>query len=68
MAADTAAKRLSAMQLGLPWRGPAVVPSGTVTSAERAAGLGLYSGIPGGGAPTNKIPVIVYYYRQQGIA
>ena len=47
MSADTAAKRLSAMNLGMPWRGNAVIPSGTVTSGERAAVLKMYSGIPG---------------------
>ena len=29
----------------LPWRGVKVVPSGTVTAAERAAFIFLYSGI-----------------------
>lgn len=45
MAADTAIKRLSAMNLTLPWRGPAVIPSGTVDAGERAAALHLYSGV-----------------------
>lgn len=45
MAADTAAKRLSAMNQMCPWRGPAVVPSsGIVDDSERAAVLYLYSG------------------------
>ena len=44
MAADTAAKRLSAMNQMNPWRGPAVIPSGTVDDSERAAVLFLYSG------------------------
>lgn len=47
MAADTAIKRLSAMNIGMPWRGTAVVPSGTVDAGERAAGIQLYSGITG---------------------
>ena len=45
MAIDTAAKRFSMQALLLPWRGVKVVPSGTVTAAERAAFIFLYSGI-----------------------
>ena len=48
MAADTAAKRYAAMLPLCPWRPLAVVPSGTVDDAERATGLYLYAGIPGG--------------------
>ena len=52
MAIDTAQKRFSIMHLSMPWRGPAVVPTGTVDAAERVAFLNYYSGIalapPGG--------------------
>ncbi len=49
MAADSAQKRLSAMNIGCPWRGCNTVPSGTVDDEERASVIYLYSGIPGGG-------------------
>ena len=45
MAIDTPQKRFSMQALALPWRGVKVVPSGTVTAAERAAFIFLYSGI-----------------------
>ena len=48
MAADTAQKRYSAYDLTLPWRGPRVVPTGTVDAGARAAAFGLYAGITGG--------------------
>jgi hypothetical protein len=58
MAIDTAAKRLSAMNTMCPWRGCAVVPSGTVNDSERATVLLLYSGFDyagdDGGAPVMK--------------
>jgi hypothetical protein len=44
MAADTAEKRFSAMQMGLPWRGVNVTPS-TVDQDERQAVMFWYSGI-----------------------
>jgi len=47
MAADVPSKRLSAMLMGLPWRGVAIIPSGTVDAGERAAGIELYAGITG---------------------
>lgn len=46
MAADTAAKRRSAMLLSLPFRGTAY-PQATHDSAQRAALVWLYAGIPG---------------------
>lgn len=54
MAADTAQKRYSAYDLGTPWRGVRVLPSGTVDAPARTAQLWLYSGVPGvvGTAPT----------------
>jgi hypothetical protein len=52
MGVDTAAKRFSIMNLGSPWRGPMIVPSGTVNAAERLAFLYLYNGIPAGGLVT----------------
>ena len=52
MAADTAAKRLSAVNLGNPVvRGFGVYPVGSSTAGTRAAGLYLYSGIGGGDPP-----------------
>ena len=45
MAIDTQAKRFSMQALLRPWRGVKVVPSGTVTAAERAAFIFLYGGI-----------------------
>src|SRR5262245_23094532 len=56
MAADTAAKRLSAVNIGSPWRGVGVVPSGTVDAGERAAAIFLYA-LAGGAvvvAPTRR--------------
>lgn len=44
MAADTAAKRLSAMNDGCVWRGVAVVPSGASSAAERRAAFYYYGG------------------------
>lgn len=54
---DTAAKRASAFNLAGPWRGPMVVPSGTIDDSERAAAMFLYSGFDyagddGGGGGT----------------
>jgi hypothetical protein len=45
MAIDTAAKRFSAMNLLCPWRGVAVVPTGTIGAAARQTVRWLYSGI-----------------------
>ena len=50
MAADTAAKRYSAMDLGGPWRGLTVVPNATIPQGERQAAMFLYSGILASGA------------------
>lgn len=65
MAIDTPQKRFSIMHLAMPWRGPAVVPTGTVDAAERAAFLNYYSGIalsaPAGGG---SIPHFMHHYRQ----
>jgi len=59
MAADTALKRYSAMNISCPWRGLNVVPQAASTGAERAAAMFLYSGVspsqPGGGAATDFI-------------
>ena len=52
MAVDTPQKRFSLINLTMPWRGTSVVPSGTVTAAERAAFIFLYSGIALSGAVT----------------
>lgn len=45
MAVDTAAKRFSAMNVHCPWRGVAVLPSGTVGAPARLAVRWLYAGI-----------------------
>lgn len=45
MAADTAAKRYSAMNLACPWRGLNVVPDGAIPQGERQAVMWTYSGI-----------------------
>lgn len=64
MAADTAAKRYSAMVLGDPWRPVAPLPTGTVDAAERAAILGLYAGIAGGTPPgTTGAPLMLYHHH-----
>lgn len=43
MAADTARKRFSAMNRGLPWRGLNVLPDATVPASARRALLYLYA-------------------------
>lgn len=64
---DTPQKRFSAMHLAMPWRGPAIVPTGTVNAAERVTFLNYYSGIalaaPGGGSP---IAVKSIYFHLAG--
>lgn len=47
MAADTAAKRYSAMNIGSPWRGLNIVPA-AIDQAQRQAVMFLYSGILAG--------------------
>ncbi len=50
MAADTALKRYSAMNIGCPWRGILPIPDATTSAADRAVVVFLYSGIAGGAA------------------
>lgn len=45
MAADTPAKRYSAMSIASPWRGLNVVPDAAIPQGERQAAMYLYSGI-----------------------
>lgn len=45
MAIDSPQKRFSAMNHASPWRGPSVLPTGTIGAAQRQAALLLYSGI-----------------------
>ena len=57
MAIDTAQKRASAMLVGLPFRGPLLVPDATIDDSDRAHVAYLYSGFDyagddGGGAAT----------------
>ena len=42
---DTAAKRISGVHVGMPWRGLGYFPTGAVDQAERQAFIFLYSGI-----------------------
>lgn len=52
MAADTAAKRFSAMNVTCPWRGLNVVPDVAIPQGERQAVMFMYSGIlAAGGTP-----------------
>lgn len=52
MAADTAAKRYSAMNISSPWRGLNVVPNAVISLGERQAVMFFYSGIDfSGGTP-----------------
>lgn len=44
MAADTALKRYSAMNLSAPWRGLNVSPDVTIPAGERAAAFYYYGG------------------------
>ena len=46
MAADTAKKRYSAMNIGCSWRGQLPLPDGVTGSGDRAMLLFLYAGIP----------------------
>jgi len=45
MAADTAAKRYSAMNIKNPWRRLSVVPNVAIPQGERQAVMFMYSGI-----------------------
>lgn len=45
MSIDTALKRRSIIQIGLPWRDRLPTPDGTFTSADRYMLAGLYSGL-----------------------
>ncbi len=51
MAIDTAAKRLSAMDTGIPIAIPLPRPTGTVNTAARSDSLWLYQGVAAGAAP-----------------
>jgi hypothetical protein len=53
MALDSRQKRMSAMHLSAPWRGPLVdAPEGGTTQGNRQAAAWMYSGIlASGGAP-----------------
>lgn len=56
MAIDTALKRLSAINVGSPWRSLLPLPDGTVGQPDRQVVPFMYSGIAAGAAVT---PVIV---------
>lgn len=55
MAVDTAAKRLSALHLGSPWRLTLPLPDGTIGQADRQTLTYLYGGISAG-APVAEAP------------
>lgn len=58
MAADTAQKRLSALNLRCPLRrGPSVVPVGSDSASVRQAVIRMYSGIIAGAAVDTGLPV-----------
>lgn len=63
MAADTAAKRYSAMHVASPWRGLNVVPTMAIPQGERQAVLYYYSGILAG---TGGPPPATIYYQGDG--
>jgi len=48
MAADTAQKRLSAMNIKCPWRRSGVIPDGTIDQGDRQGVFFMYSGILAG--------------------
>ena len=56
MAADTALKRYSAMNIGSPWRGLNVVPNVAIPQGERQAVLFMYSGILAGASEPEPEP------------
>jgi hypothetical protein len=56
MAADTAARRYSAINLASPWRGVNVVPDVTIPVGERKAALYLYAGPDAGGGGGGDVP------------
>lgn len=45
MAVDSALKRFSALNVGSPWRNPAIVPDGAITAVDRQIVAFLYSGV-----------------------
>jgi hypothetical protein len=59
MALDTDAKRFSAMNVGCPWRGVMVLPTGTVDATARQVVRWLYSGI----AATSEVISLVFSPR-----
>lgn len=62
MAADTAAKRYSAMNMSSPWRGLCVVPNASIPVGERQAVMFWYSGISFGAAvPVEPPPTFPEY-------
>lgn len=62
MAIDTAQKRMSAMFIGCPWRGPLVAAAevGT-TQGNRQAAAFLYSGILAGAAVIVADPIDIFF-------
>lgn len=52
MALDTAARRFSAKNIAAPWRGLCAFPDGAITSSDRSALDGMYSGISFGNTYT----------------
>ena len=65
MAADTAAKRYSAINIACPWRGLNVIPNIAIPQGERQAVMFMYSGIlaAGGVAVSTKWTQDNHYHR-----
>jgi hypothetical protein len=51
MALDTRDKRLSAINIGCPWRGNLPTPDGSISAADRLIVAFLYSGIAAAAPP-----------------
>lgn len=62
MAADTAAKRFSALGFALPFRGINVVPDVAIPQGERQSALHYYFGISFTGAPVGPDEYTFYYH------
>ena len=45
MAADTATKRCSAINIGSPWRGVLPIPDGTISQGDRQTVMLMYAGV-----------------------
>jgi len=64
MAADTAAKRYSAMSMGCAWRGLNVVPAGATSPEQRSTVLCLYW-MAGGGEVVAVVSAYIPMFRRR---